>query len=218
MRRMSPGAAAPPRIHSRHFRPTFESSSKELSPCLAACCCFVSCWVSGRFNNCRCGRILAPAPQRAVHRHRRPATTGSITSARNQQVQTPEHRPPGRRGVSFTQRYCAAPVCNPSRAALMSGLRPSTTRRLRQQHRLAARSSPRQPSRCRSHFRSNGYYVAGAGKIYHDSYRRAQRVGRISEHEKHGDPQPKGEDTTASAASSSPRWTATTRTCRTTRS
>src|SRR5436305_15031852 len=31
------------------------------------------------------------------------------------------------RGLAFTRSYCAAPVCNSSRAALMSGLRPSST-------------------------------------------------------------------------------------------
>ncbi|MHC4639295.1 MAG: twin-arginine translocation signal domain-containing protein, partial [Planctomycetota bacterium] len=31
------------------------------------------------------------------------------------------------RGVLFTNAHCAAPACNPSRAALMTGIRPSTS-------------------------------------------------------------------------------------------
>src|SRR5258707_115666 len=46
---------------------------------------------------------------------------------RNEQVMTPNLDRIARRGVRFTHAYCAAPVCNPSRAALMSGLLPSTS-------------------------------------------------------------------------------------------
>jgi hypothetical protein len=43
---------------------------------------------------------------------------------RNPQTITPDMDRLAKRGVWFTRSYCAAPVCNPSRAALMSGLRP----------------------------------------------------------------------------------------------
>src|SRR5581483_7712983 len=46
---------------------------------------------------------------------------------RNEQVKTPNLDRLARRGLRFTHAYCAAPVCNPSRAALMSGLLPSTS-------------------------------------------------------------------------------------------
>src|ERR1043165_2392395 len=46
---------------------------------------------------------------------------------RNKQAKTPNIDRLAKMGVTFTRAYCAAPVCNPSRAALMSGLRPGAT-------------------------------------------------------------------------------------------
>ena len=43
------------------------------------------------------------------------------------QTQTPNMDALARQGMIFTKAYCAAAVCNPSRTALMSGYRPSTT-------------------------------------------------------------------------------------------
>jgi len=46
---------------------------------------------------------------------------------RNEQTRTPNIDRLARMGTAFTRSYRAAPVCNPSRAALMIGMRPSTT-------------------------------------------------------------------------------------------
>lgn len=42
----------------------------------------------------------------------------------NEQVKTPNLDRFAARGVHFTRSYCASPCCNPSRAALLTGMRP----------------------------------------------------------------------------------------------
>src|SRR5687768_699036 len=43
------------------------------------------------------------------------------------QARTPNLDRLAKKSLLFTRAYCAAPACNPSRAALLTGLRPSTT-------------------------------------------------------------------------------------------
>ncbi len=89
---------------------------------------------------------------------------------RNQQTRTPNIDRLAARGVRFTHSYCAAPVCNPSRAALMTGLRPSTTGVYENNDDWRNVVTP--DKTLVTTFRNAGYYTAGAGKIYHESYRR----------------------------------------------
>lgn len=84
---------------------------------------------------------------------------------RNPRTITPNLDRLASRGVSFARAYCAAPACNPSRAALMSGRRPSTTGIYLNSHPYRPHIPPEQT--LNSHFRANGYHVSGAGKIYH---------------------------------------------------
>lgn len=69
------------------------------------------------------------------------------------------------RGVAFFNAHCAAPVCCPSRAAVMTGKLPSSTGISNNQQWL----KPHLPELVTlpMHFRRQGYVVAGAGKIFH---------------------------------------------------
>lgn len=84
---------------------------------------------------------------------------------RNPQTITPNLDRLAGRGVSFAHAYCAAPACNPSRAALMSGMRPFTTGVYHNADDYRPHIRPDQT--LNSHFRANGYLTVGAGKIYH---------------------------------------------------
>ncbi|MCB1278509.1 sulfatase [Prosthecobacter sp.] len=69
------------------------------------------------------------------------------------------------RGTAFTNSHCAAPACNPSRAALMSGLRPWETG-------VYTNNDPAQGVMknivtLNRHFLASGYNTLGGGKIYH---------------------------------------------------
>lgn len=110
---------------------------------------------------------------------------------RNKQVITPNIDRLAARGVRFTRAYCAAPVCNPSRAALMSGLRPSTSG----VYDNPTDWRPQIPPELTlpTHFRKHGYWVAGAGKIYHESYARRSDWDEYQERTRR-DPQPTTEE------------------------
>ena len=81
------------------------------------------------------------------------------------QVRTPNIDRLARRGVLFTNAHCVSPKCAPSRAAILTGLRPSTTGLYDNGHWWL----PNLPEvvTIPRHFRNHGYRVAGAGKIFH---------------------------------------------------
>ena len=85
---------------------------------------------------------------------------------RNAQTATPNIDRLAKRGVRFTRAYCAAPSCTPSRAALMSGLRPNTTGIYDNKDNAWSGAIP--VERCiPAQFRAGGYLTMAAGKIYH---------------------------------------------------
>jgi arylsulfatase A-like enzyme len=90
---------------------------------------------------------------------------------RNPQAITPNIDRLAARGITFTNAYAAAPICNPSRAALLSGLRPSTTGVY--DNEIDWRPHIMREQTLITHFRTHGYMAAGAGKIYHGAFERS---------------------------------------------
>ncbi len=99
----------------------------------------------------------------------------------NPQAKTPNYDRLAKMGTGFTRAYCASPVCNPSRAALMSGLRPSTSAVYENNIDFRPIISP--DKMLTTTFRNAGYYVHGAGKIYHEAYRRGTEWDHYLERE-----------------------------------
>jgi len=83
----------------------------------------------------------------------------------NTQAKTPNIDRLAARGVSFARAYAAVPACEPSRAALMSGIRPWNSGCYlngdKWKERIPEGLGLTVP------FLKAGYHVAGAGKIYH---------------------------------------------------
>ena len=80
-------------------------------------------------------------------------------------VHTPNIDRLAARGTLFTNAHCASPKCAPSRAAILTGLMPSTTGLYDNGHWWL----PNLPevATIPAHFRNHGYRVTGAGKIFH---------------------------------------------------
>lgn len=87
---------------------------------------------------------------------------------RNPQTKTPHIDRLAKMGVAFKKAYCAAPACNPSRIALMSGLRPSTSGcYLNGQDWRPTISEDKLLNQA---LLDAGYNCYGTGKILHGSY------------------------------------------------
>jgi len=71
------------------------------------------------------------------------------------------------RGVLFTNAHCAAPACGPSRAAVMTGIRPATSGVYHNNQHFRHSDVLREAVTLPQHFMAHGYTAVGSGKIYH---------------------------------------------------
>lgn len=82
------------------------------------------------------------------------------------QALTPNMDRLAKRGVLFTNAHCAAPACNPSRAAVFSGLMPARTGVWSNNSARIEKAAPK--AKLLTHaFREAGYQTLGTGKMLH---------------------------------------------------
>ena len=81
------------------------------------------------------------------------------------QIRTPHIDSLAKRGMLFTDAHCPAPICGPSRAAIMSGLAP-TRNGVYSNNANYTKRLPNVES-MPEYLRRHGYQTLGAGKLFH---------------------------------------------------
>lgn len=87
----------------------------------------------------------------------------------NPQTKTPNIDRLARRGMLFTNAHTVVPMCAPSRSAVLTGLRPTTSGIYGPNVDFQTVAELRDTVTLPMHFRRNGYRAIGGGKIYHGS-------------------------------------------------
>ncbi|MEM8952633.1 MAG: sulfatase-like hydrolase/transferase [Verrucomicrobiota bacterium] len=70
-------------------------------------------------------------------------------------------------GVLFTNAHCAAPACNPSRVAVMTGLHPNSSGVYYNWQDWRESNTLKDATTLPQLFKDNGYLTLGGGKLYH---------------------------------------------------
>jgi arylsulfatase A-like enzyme len=102
--------------------------------------------------------------------------TGTLKG--NTQAKTPHLEKLASMGIVFTNAHCASPNCGPSRSAIMSVIRPSTSGNYVNQNSLTKNPILNNSVLLPEFFQQNGYYVCGSGKLFHGAHFNNEVQGR----------------------------------------
>ncbi|QJE94448.1 sulfatase [Luteolibacter luteus] len=111
-------------------------------------------------------------------------------TGRNKQTKTPNIDKLSARGVSFSNAHATVPVCNGSRASLLSGVRPYTSGVYGNGDDWRKVIAPEKT--LVSVFRQAGYLTLGSGKLYHGGFDRKTEWDDYLKNEGPAGPEPQG--------------------------
>ena len=104
------------------------------------------------------------------------------------QARTPNFDRLAARGTLFTNAHCQAPLCNPSRTSVLTGLRPSSTGIYGLRPGFRSVAATRDRVTLLQAFAARGYSTSVAGKVFHDGS--IPPEGRGAEAQAWGEPGP----------------------------
>ena len=99
-------------------------------------------------------------------------------------IKTPHLDSLAQEGIVFSRHFIQAPTCGPSRYSLLTGLRPAQEAELNNtymENNFFKRPETNTPETFVHHFRRNGYYTVGVGKISHTPDGRIRKDNRTLE-------------------------------------
>jgi len=94
------------------------------------------------------------------------------------QIKTPHIDALAARGTAFTNAHCQAPLCNPSRSSLLTGLRPSSTGIYGLAPGIREVEQTKEHVTLPETFTKAGYFTSTSGKIYHGGSIRPREQAR----------------------------------------
>ena len=126
---------------------------------------FISRWLAA------CGLLLAPTVAHAADKYNvlfivsDDLTNNTLGCYGSKVSKSPNIDKLATKGVKFDRAYCQFPLCNPSRASFLTGLRPDTTKVL--ENNTQFRKNVPNAQSVGQTFQKGGYVVCRVGKLYH---------------------------------------------------
>ena len=103
-----------------------------------------------------------------------------VSTSGYEAIKTPTLAAFAKEAMSFDRAFCQYPVCGPSRASFLHGLYPESTGVLN--NTVDIRKTRPNTISLPQHFKQNGYWTAGVGKIFHNT---KHQPGDVAWHENH---------------------------------